>query len=69
MDTNTKTNRLAYTSAEVATKLGLSEQTIRRATRSASLNCIRFGRAIRYTDSHIAAYISLHEDVGYVSAD
>lgn len=59
-------NRIAYTSKEVASLLGVSINTIRRATDEGLLPCRRLGRLVRYTREDIQAYLDAHRDCGYL---
>lgn len=46
-----------YTVGEVAEKLGICARTIYREIAKGNLRCLRFGRAVRITDSQLAEFL------------
>jgi excisionase family DNA binding protein len=48
----------AYTAAEIASSVGLSLRTVRRAIATGDLRAIRLGRAVRITDDDLRAFLS-----------
>ena len=50
-----------HTVAEVAEVLGLSKRTIYREIDEGSLRCLRFGKAIRITDSQLEEFLKARE--------
>lgn len=61
----TTPERFAYTAAEVAEMLALSEVQIRRHTAAGLLPCHRIGRSVRYTREDVQNYLSLFEPGDY----
>lgn len=59
------TPRFAYTAQEVADSLGLSVSFIRDATYKGLIACHRIGRAVRYTEEDIKAFLASYRDAGY----
>lgn len=49
------------TVGEVAEKLGLCTRTIYREIAKGNLRCLRFGRALRITDSQLAEFLKSRE--------
>ena len=58
--------RMAFTAREVAEMIGVSFDTVRRATAEGLLPCRRLGRSVRYTRADIHSYLDAHRDGGYV---
>jgi len=56
--------RIAFTAAEVAEKLGLSEITVRRYTSAGAFPCHRIGRSVRYTDEDVTAFLEQFSTTG-----
>lgn len=50
------------TAADVADRLGISEEQVQRRTRNEVWPCVRFSRkTIRYRPEHVEAIIAMHE--------
>lgn len=50
------------TSKDVAERLGIPEERVKRATKAEGWPCVRFGhRTIRYREEHVEAIIALYE--------
>lgn len=50
-----------YTEGELAAQLGVSAATLARARRAGKLPFTRIGNSVRYTPSHLAAYLEKNE--------
>lgn len=59
-------NRIAFTVQEVAELLGVSINTIRRATAEGLLPYRQLGRLVRYTREDIQAYLDAHRVAGFL---
>ena len=59
--------RLAFTAKEAAALIGVSYNTIRRATEEGLLPCRRLGRLVRYTREDLQVYLDSHREAGFIS--